>query len=71
MNTRTMAFACAAAVCGAAFAAEEAESTGWEYTPNQFRYVGKEAAAYIMEKGICLEEFLDAYARAKEQQLNE
>jgi len=33
--------------------------------------VGKEAAAYIMEKGICLEEFLDAYARAKEQQLNE
>ena len=40
--------------------------TGWEYTPNQFRYVGKEAAAYIMEKGICLEEFLDAYKRAKE-----
>ena len=42
------------------------EDTGWEYTPNQFRYVGKEAAAYIMEKGICLEEFLDAYKRAKE-----
>ena len=34
--------------------------TGWSYTPNQFRYVGKEAAAYIMEKGITLEEFLVA-----------
>ena len=30
-----MAFVCAAAVCGAAFAAEEAESTGWEYTPGE------------------------------------
>jgi len=37
------------------------EYTGWEYTPNQFRYVGKDAAAYIMEKGISLEEFLLAY----------
>ena len=34
--------------------------TGWSYTPNQFRYVGKEAASYIMEKGITLEEFLTA-----------
>ncbi len=34
--------------------------TGWSYTPNQFRYVGKDAASYIMEKGITLEEFLTA-----------
>ena len=34
--------------------------TGWSYTANQFRYVGREAAAYIMDKGICLEEFLTA-----------
>ena len=34
--------------------------TGWGYTSNQFRYVGKEAAVYIMEKGITLEEFLTA-----------
>lgn len=36
--------------------------TGWSYTANQFRYVGPEAAAYIMEKGITLEEFLSAMA---------
>lgn len=40
--------------------------TGWEYTPNQFRYVGPEAAGYIMDKGISLEEFLQAYKNAKE-----
>lgn len=34
--------------------------TGWSYTANQFRYVGQEAAAYIMDKGITLEEFLTA-----------
>lgn len=34
--------------------------TGWTYTPNQFRYVGKDAATYIMDKGISLEEFLKA-----------
>lgn len=38
----------------------KSEQTGWSFTPNQFRYVGKEAAAYIMEKGITLEEFLVA-----------
>lgn len=36
--------------------------TGWSYTANQFRYVGKTAAEYIMEKGITLEEFLVAVA---------
>ena len=29
--------------------------------PGHFRYVGKEAAAYIMENGITLEEFIDLY----------
>ena len=29
--------------------------------PGHFRYVGKEAAAYIMENGLCLEEFIDLY----------
>ena len=31
------------------------------YEPWHFRYVGKEAARYIMEKGLCLEEFLALY----------
>lgn len=35
MKAKSMALACAAAVCGAAFAEEEAESTGWEYTPGE------------------------------------
>ena len=29
--------------------------------PGHFRYVGKEAAAYIMENGLCLEEFIELY----------
>ena len=32
-----------------------------EYEPWHLRYVGKEAAAYIMENGLCLEEFLALY----------
>ena len=36
MKAKTIALACAAAVCGAAFAAEEEEkSEGWEYTPGE------------------------------------
>lgn len=35
------------------------EITGIEYEPWHFRYVGKEAATYIMENGLTLEEFLD------------
>lgn len=31
------------------------------YEPWHFRYVGEEAAGYIMEKGLCLEEFLELY----------
>ena len=35
MEAKTVALACAAAVCGAAFADEEAESTGWAYNPGE------------------------------------
>ena len=43
--------------------ADEARTsiTGIIYEPWHFRYVGKEAAAYIMENEICLEEFLALY----------
>mgnify|MGYP001118990631 CR=1 FL=1 len=36
--------------------------TGIEYEPWHFRYVGKEAATIIMEKGITLEEFVESYS---------
>lgn len=36
---------------------EKQEITGW-YEPWHFRYVGKDAAAYIMENQLCLEEFI-------------
>ncbi len=35
--------------------------TSIEFEPWHFRYVGKEAAATIMEEGLCLEEFWDKY----------
>ena len=35
--------------------------TGVEYEPWHLRYVGREAASYIMEHDLCLEEFLDLY----------
>ena len=35
--------------------------TGVMYEPWHFRYVGQPAAHYIMENGLCLEEFLDLY----------
>ena len=35
MKAKTVAIMCAAAFCGAAFAAEETESTGWEYSPGE------------------------------------
>ncbi len=35
--------------------------TSIEWEPWHFRYVGKEAAAIIMEEGLCLEEFWDKY----------
>ncbi len=36
---------------------DKQETTGW-YEPWHFRYVGKEAAQYIMDNGLCLEEFI-------------
>jgi D-alanyl-D-alanine carboxypeptidase len=41
---------------------DKTEKTGVMYEPWHFRYVGTEAAAYIMESGICLEEFHEIYA---------
>lgn len=35
--------------------------TGIEYEPWHLRYVGKEVAGYMMENGLCLEEFLALY----------
>ena len=35
--------------------------TGVMYEPWHFRYVGEEVAEYIMEHGICLEEFVALY----------
>ncbi|MEA5012495.1 MAG: M15 family metallopeptidase [Angelakisella sp.] len=40
------------------FPASKEDITGIHFEPWHFRYVGKEAAAEIMEKGICLEEYL-------------
>ena len=40
---------------------DKQDITGVMYEPWHFRYVGKEAAAYIMGNGLCLEEFLDLY----------
>ena len=39
---------------------DKQEITGW-YEPWHFRYVGVEAATFIMENELCLEEFLDLY----------
>ena len=35
MKTKTMVLVCVAAVCGAAFADEEAETSGWAYNPGE------------------------------------
>lgn len=37
------------------------EITGVAYAPYHYRYVGVEAATYIYEKDLCLEEFLELY----------
>lgn len=39
---------------------DKEEITGW-YEPWHFRYVGVEAATFIMENNLCLEEFIDLY----------
>jgi LAS superfamily LD-carboxypeptidase LdcB len=40
---------------------DKTDITGVMYEPWHFRYVGVEAATYIMENNLCLEEFLDLY----------
>lgn len=40
------------------YPADKAELTGVNYEPWHYRYVGMETAAEIMERGICLEEYL-------------
>ena len=40
---------------------DKEDVTGIIYEPWHFRYVGVEAATYIMEHGLCLEEFLELY----------
>ena len=40
------------------YPADKVEITGISYEPWHFRYVGVEAAREIMERGICLEEYL-------------
>ncbi len=46
---------------------EDKESvTGIKFEPWHFRYVGKEAAEYIMDSGITLEEFTEAAKKAVE-----
>jgi len=40
---------------------DKQDITGVMYEPWHFRYVGVEAAAYIMEHGLCLEEFWALY----------
>ena len=39
-------------------AKEDREITGICYEPWHYRYVGREAAKEIKEKGLCLEEYL-------------
>ena len=43
------------------YPADKEEITGVMYEPWHFRYVGVEAATYMMENGICLEEFVSLY----------
>ena len=38
---------------------DKQEITGITYEPWHYRYVGTEAAQYIMENGLCLEEYLE------------
>jgi len=40
---------------------DKQDITGIIYEPWHFRYVGIEAATYIMENGLCFEEFLALY----------
>ena len=43
------------------FPKDKENVTGVMYEPFHYRYVGIEAATYIMENGLCLEEFISLY----------
>jgi len=43
------------------YPADKTDITGISYEPWHLRYVGAEAAHYMMERGLCLEEFLALY----------
>jgi D-alanyl-D-alanine carboxypeptidase len=43
------------------YPADKTEITGVMYEPWHFRYVGVDAATYIMENDLCFEEFLELY----------
>lgn len=43
------------------FPSDKEDVTGVMYEPWHYRYVGIDAAKYIMENGLCLEEFLALY----------
>ena len=45
---------------------EKEDVTGIKYEPWHFRYVGLEAAQYMMQNGLCLEEFTEEYQAAIE-----
>ena len=47
------------------YPSEKSDITGIGYEPWHYRYVGKEAAAEIMEEGKCLEEYLDEISSNK------
>lgn len=42
------------------YPAEKADITGWD-EPCHYRYVGKDAAKFISDNGLCLEEFIAHY----------
>ena len=50
---------------------DKEEVTGIHYEPWQMRYVGIPAATYIMENGLCLEEFTEQLQAAIERFLND
>ncbi|MBP3541402.1 MAG: M15 family metallopeptidase [Clostridia bacterium] len=49
---------------------EKEKETGIKYEPWHFRYVGLEAAQYMMQNGLCLEEFTVEYQAAIEDFVN-
>ena len=49
---------------------DKSELTGIVWEPWHFRYVGKEAAVYIMENGLCLEEYAAGQAQIKLKEIS-